>query len=392
MRILLVQPKLNWAHPWAESPSLALLTLGTLAQNEGHIVKVLHLDIDDGNFPASLAKFKPDILGITCNTFQVKSARKITVEARQFNPDLKIVVGGPHAPVFDGEHDEIVIGEGENHWLELLGAKRRLNSLDDIPPLDYSQVKLDRFSGISPVGASPSMAIMASRGCPFECTFCNTPIFWGKHVRYRNPKAVIDEVEYLQRHYGVREIFFQDDTFNLNQDWAIEIFDRIISNGLGLEMCFKICCRVNEKLFTQKFLNKAKEAGVWNIFFGIESGSQFMLDKMKKGITTEEVERAIEMTNEVHIHSQCSFILGLPGETHGTINETIDFIHRIKPASVGYCYACPFPLTELDRLVTEKGHKKKMDYADYAYGLVMARTDALDFSDLESYGSMVYGT
>ncbi len=385
MKILLVQPKLNWSHPWAESPSLALITLGTLAQNEGHTTKIVHLDIDA--YPEA---YQPDIVGITCNTFQVKSAREIAKRAKASG--ARVIIGGPHAPVFDGEHDEIVTGEGENRWLEILGSKKRIETLDDIPPLDYSLVKLNMFSGISPVGASPSMAMMASRGCPFQCIFCNTPVFWGKKVRYKNPKLVMDEVIFLHRHYGIKEIFFQDDTFNLNHAWVEEIFDRIISEELNQTMCFKICCRVNEKLFTQKFLNKAKQAGVWNIFFGIESGCQSMLDSMKKGITKQEIARAIAMTNKAHLNSQCSFILGLPGETRETIDETINFTHQIKPSAVGYCYACPFPLTELDKIVTEKGHKRKLDYSEYAYGIVMARTDALDFSDLETYGSMVYGS
>jgi len=361
-----------------------------VAQNEGHIVKVMHLDIDDVDLDSYFASEKPDILGITVNTFQVKSAREVTKIARKY--PVKIVVGGPHAPVFDGEYDELVTGEGENRWLEILGSKRRVESMDGIPMLDYSLVDMSRFSGISPVGASPSMAKMDSRGCPFECIFCNTPIFWGKKVRYRSPKLVMDEVCFLHRHYGIKEMFFQDDTFNLNHEWAEEIFDRIISEELNQTMCFKICCRVNEKLFTQKFLDKAKEAGVWNIFFGIESGCQSMLDAMKKGITLAEIERAIVMTNKAHIRSQCSFIIGMPGESHSTISQTVDFVNKIGPSAVGYCYACPFPMTEFDKEVTEKGHKREMDYADYAYGIVMTRTDALDYHNLETYGSMIYGS
>jgi len=232
---------------------------------------------------------------------------------------------------------------------------------------------------------------MASRGCPFNCIFCNTPVFWGKKVRYRSPKLVMDEIIFLHRHYGIKEMFFQDDTFNLNHEWAEEIFDRIISEELNQTMCFKICCRVNEKLFTQKFLDKAKEAGVWNIFFGIESGCQSILDAMKKGITLAEIERAIIMTNKAHIRSQCSLIIGMPGESHSTINQTIGFMNKIQASAAGYCYACPFPLTEFDKIVTEKGHKKEMDYADYAYGIVMTRTDDLGYHDLETYGSMIYG-
>ena len=392
MNILLVKPDYNY--PLAQSlasPSLGLLTLGTLAQNEGHIVHISHMETDHIPIRKLLTKYHPDILGITCDTMHVRSAKEIAAYGRKWSKDLKIVVGGPHAIAYDGVADDIVIGEGENRWLEILGAKTRMEDIDDIPQLDYSLVDLSKFPGISPVGATPSMVMMASRGCPFKCSFCNTPVFWGKKVQYRDPRLVVDEVNYLRGQFGIKELFFQDDTFNLNHDWAEAIFSYIIEWELNQQMIFKIACRVNEKLFTQKFLDKAKEVGVWNIFFGIESGNQGMLDRMHKGITLDEVRRAIRMTREAHIDSQCSFIIGLPGETPETIQDTFNFIAELKATRSGCCYACPFPQTELEKIVTEKGHKLDVPYEQYAYGLILCRTDELDYPKLASYRHSIYG-
>ena len=389
MNILLVKPQKNYPEAFDETPSLALLTLGTLAENEGHVVKVLHMSTDQIKIREAMTAYHPDILGITCNTFQVKSAKFIADYGRKWSKDLRIVVGGPHAVAYDGEADDIVIGEGENRWLEILGAKTRIETIDDIPPLDYSLIDLRKFPGINPVGAVPSMAMMASRGCPYSCSFCNTPVFWGKKIKFKDPRLVVEEVNELRGRFGIQEIFFQDDTFNLNYGWAEAVFNYIIEWELNQQMIFKIACRVNEKLFTQKFLDLAKEAGVWNIFFGIESGSQMMLDRMHKGITLDEVRRAIQMTDKAHISSQCSFILGMPGETHETIKETREFLEDLNPTRAGFCYACPFPQTALDKEVTKKGHKFDMPYEKYGYGMVLCRTDALSYQDLENYKDLL---
>jgi radical SAM superfamily enzyme YgiQ (UPF0313 family) len=384
MKILLVQPASNWHHPYCETPSIALLTLGTIARQFGHEVKIYHLDIDDIDLSAELKTFHPEIMGITCNTFQVKSAREIARMVIKESFDSKIIIGGPHAVAWKDEADIIVKGEGENRWLEILGEKP-FDQIDDIPWPDYSLVDMSRFSGISPIGAIPSAAIMASRGCPGKCTFCDTPQFWGNKIRYRKPESVVNHISFLNKKYGMREVFIQDDTFNANQSWSLEIFARLISAGLHKKMVFRLACRANEKMVTDKFLNAAKRAGVWNIFYGIESGSQMMLDRMQKHITVEENKRAIRLTQEHGIQTQCSFIVGLPGETWQTIGETQTFIDETHPTKIGWGYACPFPGTEFDDEVTRKGHKLNLDYGRYVYGQLIVRTDELNYKDLESF-------
>jgi anaerobic magnesium-protoporphyrin IX monomethyl ester cyclase len=395
MKILLIAPMTNWGRRMPETPSRALLILGTLAQQRGHDVRIEHLDlIDYTGYGKVLEEYRPDVLAVTVNTFQVKSARLTIKQARVALPNIKIVIGGPHAGTY-GNHwdnhpdeydwDEKVTGEGEDAFLGILGEPPTILCIDDIPVPNYDLVNLNAFCGISPVGASPAAAIMASRGCPGSCTYCNTPIFWGKQVRYRNPQSVVDEVELLHRKYGVNEIFFQDDTFNLNHEWASEIFNDIIRRGLNGEMLFKIACRVNEKMITKDFLALACKAGVWNIFYGIESGSQEMLDRMKKHITIAEIKRAIKMTHEANIQTQCSYIVGLPGENRKTLAETGKLIKELNATRHGWSFFCPFPNTEATKEVIAKGHLKVTDYANYGYGSVCCRTDELSFTNLEAF-------
>lgn len=392
MNILLVQPKSNWEVNFVGAPSTALMILGTLAKQKGHKVKILHLDVDRVDFKEELKKFKPDIVGITAGTFHVRSARKIASEARRAKS--KVIIGGAHSAAWtdDIEADEIVVGEGENRWLEILGEKPI--TLDEVPYPDYSLVDLDKFCGISPqVGAVPSFCMMASRGCPFNCIFCNTPAYWGKKMRYRDPLNVVGEVEYLHKMYGAREVFFQDDTFNLNHEWAFGVFEEIIKRGLNKEMIFRICARVNEKLLTEEFLDMAIRAGVWNIFYGLESGSQEMLDNMKKGITVEEINRAIDMTRKKNLQTACALVVGLPGESWETLRKTGLLIQRKNMSPFldnnliryGWGFACPFPNTELERIVREKGHVLKIGYEDYHFGSLMCRTDKMDFGEMARF-------
>jgi anaerobic magnesium-protoporphyrin IX monomethyl ester cyclase len=387
MRIQLVQPIFNLGKRLPETPSRALLLLGTLAKQRGHDVRITHLDLEDIDW-----SWKPDVVGITVNTFQLRSAREVAKTAKENG--ARVVIGGPHAGYWrmdiDGIVDQVYIGEGENKFLSFIGEEPNIKTIDDVPIPDYSLVNMDKFYGVEPVGVSPSMAIMASRGCPYQCSFCNTPLFWGKQVRYRNPKMVVDEVELLHKQYGINEIFFQDDTFNLNHEWASKIFNGIIERGLSKEMLFKIDCRVNEKLLTREFLQLAKKAGVWNIFFGIESGSQYMLDRMHKGITTDEIRRGIALCQEVGINQQCSFIVGLPGESLKTLSETNELLRDIKPSQYGWCLCCPFPGTELDKEVTAKGHKYIEDWTEYCYGKVYCRTDTLDYAELQTFNGFNY--
>ncbi len=387
MRVLLISPQMNVGRTIPETPSRALLILGTLAKQRGHEVRIESLDlIDYAGYADVLKDFAPDVLAVTVNTFQVKSARRAIEMAKVWNQTVRVIVGGPHMPAWSSvDSEKVVIGQGENAFLEFIGETAAIAGPDDIPMPDYDMVKLDQYCGIVPIGNPPSMAIMASRGCPYHCRFCNTPVFWGSTIRYRKPESVVDEVAWLHTKYGVGEIFFQDDTFNVNHEWAAAIFNGIISRGLYKEMVFKLCCRVNERLITKDFLSLARKAGVWNIFYGIESGSQVMLDRMGKGITLREIKRAVLMTHEAGINSQCSFIVGLPGESLQTLNETNALIQEIKPTRYGWTYYCPFPGTPFEKEVTEKGHKLDTPYTEFGYGNVHCRTDDLDYKELASF-------
>jgi len=400
-------------------PSGALILLGTMACNKGHNVKIVHMGIDnvDSNrLKDILLKFKPDIIGITLNTFQTKSVKEITRVIKETDRNFLVVVGGPHpsgmgVKIFDDFPyiDIAVFAEGENTFLEIVEGKElaqikglayknkigqiKMNeprpsamNLDYIPlpNLDLADFNKNRFRGVEPVSARPTMYIMASRGCPFHCIYCNKSI-WGYNTRFRKPELIIREIKWLYEKYNVRDIFFQDDTFNLNRKWAESIFNLIIKNGLNKNIVYRTPFRANRQLVDLELLELAKKANFRYIFYGVESGSQDMLNKMKKGLTIPEIKRAFKLTHEAGIKTIASFIFGLPGETKETIKDTIELWKEISPFSAGCSFATPLPGTEFAKTVRENGHLLDANYDHYGLGTCKVRTDELSKEDLEYY-------
>lgn len=416
--ILLVNPMQNSPIEHEMYPSGALILLGTMLHNKGYKVKIVHM-LADRVGPSQLgdivSSFKPDIVGITMSTFQTKSAREVSKIVKEVNRNILVVVGGPHASALklrifnDFPHvDVAVIGEGEFTFMEIVEGKHfdeiqgicyehKMNSprplaenLDHIPLPNLDLVDISRFVGAVPVGALPTAFIMASRGCPFHCTFCNKSV-WGNTARFRRPELVIEEVKWLHQRGGAREIFFQDDTFNLNREWAEQILRLIIDNGLNRHIVYKAPFRANRHLVDEELLRLAKAAGFWLIFYGVESGNQGMLTRMKKGLTIDEIRRAFKLTHRAGLQTYASFIIGMPGETRGTVMDTINLRRVLRPCHGGGSPAIPFPGTELERIVIEKNHLLTRDYDEYRPDKLIVRTDGLTKQDLEHYARVVNG-
>lgn len=405
-KILLVSPSENGSTKKHEAyPSGALLLLATMLKERGHQPAIVHMTGEGQTMEGlerRIAAMQPDIVGITMNTFQTVSARRISAAVKKAGGNILVVAGGPHPSALKAElfadfpHvDVVVVGEGEHTFMDIAaGADLRTlpgicyagrenaprpfaENLDYLPLPDLSFVDLRMFAGADPVGAYPSMFIMASRGCPFHCTFCNKSI-WGEKVRFRKPELIIREIEWLHTRYGIREIFFQDDTFNLKRQWTEEICRRIIEKGLHKKLVFKTPFRANRELVDEKLLRLMKEAGFWLIFYGVENGNQRMLDSMGKGLKIEDIKRAFRLTHAAGIQTIGSFIVGMPGETQETVNDSIALFNEIRPYVTGCAAAMPFPKTEFEQEVTRRGHRLVTDYDQYAMGKILVRTDALD--------------
>ncbi len=416
--ILLVSPSRNYPMGNEMYPSGALLLLGTMLRKQGHNVKVVHMvadKVDRASFRGILRQMQPDIVGFTVSTYQAAMTRLLSQDVRAYNQEVIIVAGGSHPSAlrenFLREFPDIhvsVYGEGELaladiargapfsnirgiHFRHRWGGNVHTNrpaqllsvdALDALPLPDKSLIDFKRYSGLFPVGRRPCMFVMSSRGCPYQCSFCSKSVY-GNTLRLRSPEGIMEEVELLYRDWGVREIHFGDDTFNANREWASELLDLVIKRGFHKKLVFRVALRVDEKILDMELLRHLKAAGVWFIYYGVENGDQDMLDRMHKGITVAEVERAFKLTHSIGLKTEAFFIIGLPGETRETIQASRDLYKRLKPFWGGFSRALPFPGTSFTAEAERDGHLLSKDYDTFGPGTMAVRTDALTAAELE---------
>ncbi len=372
-------------------PPLGILSICAILRNAGHEVRFIDADIDEirpENVQQTIKTLAPQVVGITMSTLQFRSAIETAEMIKRVAEGTVIVVGGPHPSALKDEIlkscssiDVVVYGEGEITTVELVRAiederslkgikglcfregmnvivnppREPIEDLDSLPKpaLDLA-MPIRRYPGAYPVGARPSIQFLASRGCPFHCTFCSNSV-WGRRLRLRSPESVLDEVEDLWNDFRVREVFFQDDTFNVKRDWFEAICNGILERGLQQKMVFKAPFRANERLLDLEMLKLAKKAGFWMIFYGVESGSQEILNSVKKDLKREEIERAFKLTKRAGIKTYASFMIGNLGENRRTVQETIDFAIKLDPDFYGFAVATPYPGSELYEVAKERG-------------------------------------
>ncbi|MHC4597889.1 MAG: B12-binding domain-containing radical SAM protein [Planctomycetota bacterium] len=406
------------------SPPAGILSMAAVARNGG--IEPLFLDADvmrlePSDVVRALRKAVPDLVGFSLNVSQVASAGRYMDAVRRAFPGAPIVVGGPYvtgrdAAIFDDfpALTFAVVGEGEHALLDLAehvqGRKpledvrnllarsgdgilrnptERIPDLDALPLPEYALVGggLGAYPGAFPSIASPTMAILCARGCPFECTFCSSPMTWGRRVTFRSPDSIVKELRFLAGSFGVREVFFQDDTLNVKPDWFRDLCGRIRSENLHEKMTFKAPFKAGSKRLDRSLLEDARRTNFWMIYFGVESGSPELLRRMKKKVTVEEIEKAFLMTHEAGLCTYASFMVGNPGETRETVEQSLALAERIRPDYGGFAVAAPFPGSELYESARERGHIMKDGFRDYRFGECILRTDALSCEEIASIAS-----
>jgi len=395
MKTLLIYPRF-W--PFS-SPPIGLAYLASYMRENGLSVDLIDcsFDMTKEKLFAMVKEKKPDIIGIGILTDMIKDMKEFVDSLRAVAPNAVFVAGGSHPSAlpedtFDYGFDIIVKGEGEQVIVELVKAlkeKKDLSSVDGIyyrkdgkivytrqqkliesldslpfpardllPMRKYLKYSIGRSSWILP---RPSTTVLGSRGCPFNCTFCATNLNYGRKVRQRSPSNYVDEIEMLVKDYGVKGILFNDDTLTTNRQWVLDLISEMEKRKLQI----KWGCNTRVNLVDKELLVKMKEGGCVSISFGVESGVQEVLNKYhKKGITLDQVRKAIKLCKEVGIFSHATFIVGMPGETLRNMETTIRFAKEIEPDAIQVSIATPFPETELCDMALKAGKKKKFNWEE----------------------------
>ena len=196
----------------------------------------------------------------------------------------------------------------------------------------------------------PSTPVVTTRGCPFQCTFCSNPVH-GKIVRFRSPENIIEELVLLKREFGIRDVSFWDDTFTINIERTKQICELLVNENLNLVWN----CATRVDTVNLELLKIMKEAGCWQISFGVESGVDRLRRKINKGISDEQIFKAFKNCRKVGIETKAFFMLGIPTETKEESHKTIEYAKRLNADFAQFALTTPYPGCELFREAVSQG-------------------------------------
>jgi radical SAM superfamily enzyme YgiQ (UPF0313 family) len=438
MKVLLINPPIR---EWSK-PNVFPLGLGYIAsvlKERGHEIEVLDINAHRWSRQEVEAKVRDsdfDISGIGGIVTIYRYTKWLIETLKKHHPDKRIAVGGsvgtsiPHIILERTKADIVCMGEGEDTIVELLenlekgkdalhkvegiwfknkdgkiernGPRKPIKNLDKLPWPAWDLFPMDIYLK-NPIGApnrnkwidggadddAPlSMNIYGSRGCPYKCIYCYHD-FMGQAYRQRSVDDLVKEIRYLHDTYGVPYIHLIDDEFCFKRNYVLD-FCRKLKKDFNNTITWGCAGRVN--LMTEPLISAMADAGCVLIGYGIESGSQKMLDVMKKGVKVEQAKKAISLTKKYLGWADCSFMVGTPGENWETIQETIDFCKDLDLSPEVIFFMTPYPGTELYRMAIEQGKIK--DEEEYILNLgeqgEKIRVNFSELSDEELWRAQEY--
>lgn len=424
MNVLLVNPsyaKKIYQKPFSVQPPIGLAYLAAYLEEKGIPTEILDANamlLSVEEIVKQAVNSRASVIGLSSVTSTIYLTYEIAKGIKGF-ANKTIIVGGPHVSFTAKETlsecssiDIVVRGEGEETLWEVLEKMEKgesvcgvrgisfrqdgkvvsteerpqINPIDKIPFPAYHLLPIDLYrpSPLLQVNAKGKRygRLVTSRGCPNRCTFCSSSHFW-KGVRMRSPQNIVEEIQVLKDQYGVRHIDFLDDTFTLSRQRVFAVCDLLLNKGLYI----KWSCSSRVDTIDEKLIKKMKDAGCFGICFGVESGDQEILDRVKKNIKIGQIRQAIRLSKKYGLKTMADFMIGLPGDTDETIEQTISFAKELNPDIAFFSLTTPFPGTELFfELKKAKKLPKRIDWDAYSlHGKTIAKTEALSSSEIVAY-------
>ena len=417
MKILLLSPLIAPKR----SPAVYNIGLGYIAASllqDGHNITVLDIEGNRYGHEEILRIIKDrdcDVIGIGTLITAYKYVKWLVKEIRKIKPGIIIWIGNsiastiPEIIINDMGIDVVVLGEGEETVKELARVTEQrgdiskvkgiafksgkeivrtperplIKDIDSIPypawEMFAQDIHMNSAQGRLP---SPTAYVSTTRGCPYNCTYCYHP-FQGK-VRMHSPGRVTEEIKILKKKYNINSVVFADDLFMVSKKRVHDICDLIEKDKLGIK--WMASSRVNT--LDEYVLRHMKRAGCISLGIGVESGSQKILDNIKKNATVGQARDAIRLCRKVGIDPICSFMIGNVGETRETVFETVSFISDNCPNLTSFFVATPYPNTELYEYAKNCGKIKDEialfeSYGEQSMNLLVNFTDMPDKELLE---------
>jgi len=346
-------------------------------------------------------RFNADVVGISSFSMEAPQAFALAQAVKEKLPDSKVLIGGPfptsnpEGALKEKSIDAAFIGEGEISLLNVLNSLEKtgeiepeegialrdngeilgkghpgfIDDLDSLPNLAWDLIDLEYYFNKpkkrSMMNRLPKnrrgVSVFTSRGCPYGCTYCHN--VFGKKTRFRSPEKVVQELKVLFQDYGVRELEFLDDIFNVDVKRAKKIFDLMYDEGIEFNITFPNGLRA--ELFDEELVSKFKRGGVYWITFAIESGSPRIQKEIRKNLNLEKAKRNIELVSSQGINVNGFFMMGFLNETEEDIRKTIDFAVASRLIVASFFILTPFPNTEIYNQAEAAGFNMMGDYYDY---------------------------
>jgi len=379
-------------------PPLGLCYIASVLKEKNHQIKIIDCDTENNYLEKirnTLENFNPDVIGFYTMTWTYRQAKNIAKEIKNTNPEIKIIIGGPQTTTFPKfsinclEFDFGVIGEGEITIQELIYAIENNKPFDKIKGIVFKKKseiiinqKRELIENLDSI-AFPARELLlmnkyfdvftkkkkfatliASRGCPFLCSFCDRDNRMGRQWRVRSPKNIIEEIKLIQKQYDINEFMFFDDNLTSDKKWVYELCKLIKKNNLKIIWE----CRTRVDLVDKDMLKEMKSAGCYRIRFGFESGNNKILKIIQKGITVEQSLLCAKICKEVKMEMFGYFMMGSPYETEETLQQTMNLALKINSDFALFSKTILIPNTELFDWAVENNYIKKDYWEKYLLG------------------------
>lgn len=390
-KIVLINPKNDLL---SQDIPLGLLHIGTILDKEGYAVRIIDA-AKEPDYENLIAREIKDALlvGISALTTEVKNAIEISDYIKNIHSDIPIIWGGWHPTLFpeqtcsDKSVDFVCIGEGEYTMLEVVKAletgtsfenikglaykdkgvlkmnsRRDFVNMEELPPINYDLINISEYVN-HPYSWGRMISYQSSRGCPHRCTFCINTVTGNQKYRTKSAKKVVDEIQILIDKYNINFVGFIDDNFFVSIKRAREICEELIKRNLNIKWFAD--CRVDyfrPNFVDENFLDLAEKSGLSNLGMGAESGSQRILNLLKKDITVKQILASARILSKYNnIGKGYGFILGLPGETKEDVIASLKLANEIVKIcsgsmyGIGFGFFTPYPRCELTEDLIKKG-------------------------------------
>lgn len=400
MKMLLVNPVTVDMEITSVLPNLGLAYLATALRKNNFEVEILDglkNGVNKNIIKARLKKNDYNIVGFQTFTFTLNKTKEYLRYVKLLNPQCTTVVGGPH-PSGDRENilsylrdaDFAIIGEGEEGLPELVKLlSQNKNEFYNIPnliwrkngemisnpikyiqdldaldfpawdlinPLEYPQAPIGTF-----IKEFPVAPISTIRGCPFSCNFCAAYLIMGKKLRVRNIDIIIEEIKMLVNKYNIKEIQIIDDSFTHNKNFVIDFCEKIIKEKLKLYIALSNGVRI--ETLDKVVLDLLQKAGCYSITVGIESGSERIIQYMKRNQSIQEIkERISYIAKNTNIRITGNFIIGYPQETKEDILKTIHLAKQLYLSRAQFAFYLPLPGSEMYKELQKNGKISNINY------------------------------